>query len=555
MLATWIVAALLLGLILGGGGCALYLQRRASRSQADCQRVQGELDATSRELSDAKIQLELARTALQAREGDYARAEAESEFCKARANEATGAAVEAGTAAAVLREEISSLRGQVAECGHEIAVLNAAKETLGQQLSATRLRVTELEASLAAEQQRARNLQDERAQLREKVGGLEELGRRKDEELAGQRTWIEEQSKNLQGLFEKTARALFEEKSKSFVQSNRDQIATLITPFQEQIGEFRRRIDELHTADTGARAKLEQQISALAERASEVGTTANNLANAMLGNAKKQGDWGELQLNVLLEQAGFMRGKHFDTQVHGLDENEDKRIADTVLLLPDDECLIIDAKLTLPSWVDFCAATSADERTAALAAIVSSMRKHVADLAAKDYPQVIAKGRSIPFTLMFVPIEAAGIEAFRAAPELFSDAQRRKIVIVSPTTIFCVFQLVQALWNIHDRQINSIKIADEGRKLLAKLGTFIQSFEAAGKSLQKAAECYDQANGQLQTGRGNLLSIASRMSAMGVEAPARIATFDEAQSAERLITQHTEFQDVSDSEVLHAEAP
>jgi DNA recombination protein RmuC len=147
------------------------------------------------------------------------------------------------------------------------------------------------------------------------------------------------------------------------------------------------------------------------------------------------------------------------------------------------------------------------------------MRKHYQDLAGKDYAQIVSNGRSIPFTLMFVPIEAAGIEAFRVAPDLFIEAQKRKIIMVTPTTLFCVLQLVSALWNIHDRQANSMKIAEQGRLLLRKLGSFVGSFKSVGDSLAHAAVTYEKAKDQLQAGKGNLVSVAERMAKLGVEAP------------------------------------
>jgi DNA recombination protein RmuC len=151
--------------------------------------------------------------------------------------------------------------------------------------------------------------------------------------------------------------------------------------------------------------------------------------------------------------------------------------------------------------------------------LVTSIKAHYQSLAVKDYAQIVGKGLSVPFTVMFVPIEAAGIEAFRAAPDLFNDAQKRKVIIVTPTTLFCVLQLVSALWSIHDKQANALEIADQGRLMLKKLGTFLDSFAAVGKSLQNAVATYETAKGQLQDGRGNLMSLAGRWVKLGVEAP------------------------------------
>jgi len=339
------------------------------------------------------------------------------------------------------------------------------------------------------------------------------------DELVRQRTWVEEQGQHLKSLFAKTADDLLQAKAAQFGQQNREQIELLMNPFKSQLSDFRQRVDELHTADVHDRAMLQQQISQLAGKASEIGLKADNLANAMLGNVKKQGNWGELQLKVLLEQAGFVEGRHFRTQYAVEGENEENRFSDTVLFLPNDECLVIDSKLTLASWTEYCSTDDPEQRKGALLAVVASMRKHYQDLAGKDYAHIVSKGRSVPFTLMFVPIEAAGIEAFRVSPELFNEAQKKKIVMVTPTTLFAVLQLVSGLWSIHNRQLNADRIADEGRKLLRKLGTFLESFSSVGASLDKALVSYNEAKGQLHTGKGNLLAIAAKMSDLGVDAP------------------------------------
>jgi DNA recombination protein RmuC len=370
----------------------------------------------------------------------------------------------------------------------------------------------------SAEEQAARVARAEaerEAALRE----LELVNKRTEDELQSQKKWFEEQSAHLQSLFSQTASQLLDDKAAKFGHNNKEQIEALMKPLHLQLSEFRKRVDEVHSADSTAQAKLEGQIAVLAQKAADVGATAANLAHAMLGNSKKQGDWGEHQLVMLLEQAGFVKGKHFDTQVGARDDDAGRRFADVVLWLPENRCLVLDSKLSLPSWTTYCSTDDAKVREASLAAMVRSMRDHFESLAAIDYTQIIGKEKSIPFTLMFIPIEAAGIEAFKALPELFANAQRRKVIMITPTTLFCVLQLVLGLWSIHDRHINSQQIAEQGRLLLRKLGTFMNSFKTVGDRLGAALTTYEIARGQLQAGPGNLVSLADRMAKLGVEAP------------------------------------
>jgi DNA recombination protein RmuC len=456
-----------------GVGCALVwylLQGKLANAHERAVKAEGEVSGLGRQLESATEALERARRTAEDQAARVARAEAERD--------------------GALRERD----------------MHAAQVSLAQK-------------HLEGATDEVRALQEERTGLRERNGALELITARKDEELQTQKKWIEEQTAHLQALFSKTASELLDDKAIKFGNSNKDQIEALMKPLHLQLSEFRKRVDEVHSADTTAQAKLESHIATLAQKAADVGATATNLANAMLGNSKKQGDWGEHQLVTLLEQAGFVKGKHFDTQVGARDDDSGRRYADVVLWLPENRCLVLDSKLSLPSWTAYCSTEDPKIRETALAAMVRSMREHYESLAAIDYTRIIGREKSIPFTLMFIPIEAAGIEAFRALPELFANAQRRKVIMITPTTLFCVLQLVLGLWSIHDRHINSQHIAEQGRLLLRKLGTFMNSFKTVGDRLGAALSTYEAAKGQLQTGPGNLVSLADRMASLGVEAP------------------------------------
>ena len=510
-----VIGALAVGLLVGWA----IAQRGQSTARERTGNAEGQVVNLQRQLDTASAELGQIRHSFQDQQASLARAQAERDGAFQHAQAAEGRSKEAEANRADLASKLADAERRTAEKDGTLNVAHNQAKHLQEQIDERTRMADGLQAQLNETRGQVRELQEERVALRERIGTLEALNSRKDQELLAQKQWIEEQTQHLQSVFAKTAGELLEDKATKFGQRNKEQIEVLMKPFQDQLGEFRKRVDELHTADTSARARLEQQVSNLAQKAADVGTTANNLANAMLGNAKKQGNWGELQLSVLLEQAGFLKGKHFDTQVAAVGEDNEQRYADTVLWLPEKECLVIDSKLTLPSWVDYCSNEDPEARKGALAGIVASLRSHYQDLAGKDYAQLVSKGKSVPFTLMFIPIEAAGIEAFRAAPDLFTEAQKRKVIMVTPTTLFCVLQLVSALWNIHDRQVNSLRIAEEGRLLLRKLGTFVQSFKSVGDSLGNALVSYEDAKGQLQSGKGNLISIAERMSKLGVEAP------------------------------------
>jgi|SRR5215469_1235963 len=490
--------ASLVGLVAGAALTKFLLASQARTSASQLSELKNQCDALRAEAQNAAI--------------SETRATAERDAALSKSNADREANVALNEKIERLTTDLTHSKNENAELGVKLSnavSLSASKdEELGRERQLVEQRSTELTDSKAAN-----------SELAAKLSAAETLVASKDGELSRQKQWIEEQTQHLQALFANSANQLLQERATQFGEANKEQIGALLEPFKQQLTDFRQRVDEIHSSDATARGALENHIQHLALTASQVGAKADLLANAMLGNAKQQGEWGQLQLTTLLEKAGFVEGKHFENQYSGEGDDNETRIADTVLWLPNKETLVIDAKVSLPSWTRFCEAKDSEAQERERLALVASIRAHYQNLAAKDYAQIVGRGQSVPFTVMFVPIEAAGIEAFRAAPDLFSDAQKRKIIIVTPTTLFCVLHLVYALWNIHDKQANALDIADHGRRMLKKLGTFLDSFAAIGNSLQSALTTYDTAKGQLQDGRGNLVSLASRMAELGVEAP------------------------------------
>lgn len=517
---AWQAALLCLSaLAIGFGTAWLIGQRSIGTIRERAATAEGKADSLQQQLTATIDGLETARQVTQDQAALLARAHAERDSAFEKAAKAESTVNDVQQRALMLESRLSEAQRLTVEKNGDFEVATQTITHLQDQCAQRDKLVTQFTEESQARVAAIQELQYERVQLRERVSALEAANAQKAEQIELQKRWVNDQSDHLKTFFAKTASDLLENKAVTFGQVNREQIEALMKPFGDQLLAFRSRVDELHTLDTAARAKLEEQVSNLARGAAAVGATADNLAKAMLGSPKKQGDWGEHQLNVLLEQAGFIRGKHFDIQVSARDDDDVRRFADTVLRMPERQCLVIDAKVTLSSWIEYCSATEPSARDRALGDVVRSLRSHYQNVAMKDYAQAVSPGQSLPFTLMFIPIEAAAIEAFRAAPDLFSDAQKRKVIMVTPTTLFCVLQLVQALWNVHDRQANALQIAEHGRLLLRKLGTFVESFCALGDRLGAALESYDAAKGQLHMGRGNLASIAARMSNLGIEFP------------------------------------
>lgn len=416
-------------------------------------------------------------------------------------------------------QEVEKLRAQSRQDSMSAAAAASGLKSAESKAAEANLGRVEVQRRLDAEASEHRTTRSKLAASEAMAAAHTQEIRGLRETLLSQKAWVGEQTTALQTLFSDTAARLLTEKGAVLNQQNLEQFSLLIKPFSEQMTEFRKRVDDVQSENSQARGRLEQHIETLAQSAAQVGSKAEALAAAMLGNAKAQGNWGEAQLIVLLEQGGFVNGKHFVTQYRATGDDGETLIPDTVINLPNDESLIVDSKVSLVAWHQYCSAETEEERKIAMLALVASLSTHYKDLAKKDYANVLGKTKSTaPFVMMFLPIEAAGIEAFRFAPNLFNDAQKARVVMVTPTTLFGMLQLVMGLWRIHDKTENADHIAEQGRLMLKKLGAFVGTFSDIGSRLRAAMDAFEKAEDQLHTGRrGTLLSIAKRMEYLGVE--------------------------------------
>src|SRR5690606_14758557 len=242
---------------------------------------------------------------------------------------------------------------------------------------------------------------------------------------------------------------------------------------------------------------------------------AARLANALTVSSKSVGDWGETILQKILEDSGLRQGHEYDLQVTVRDANDRQQRPDAVIRLPESRQLVVDSKVSNKAWTEYCAATDEDERALKLREHLASLRGHIKDLAAKRY-QDLPELTTVDFVLMFVPVEAALLTAFVKDPALYADAYRNRIVLVTPSTLMAVVKLVEGIWTFQKRRESAEEIADAGRKLYEKLTNFAQSFVNVGRAIQQSQGAFEQAQGQLASGKGNAIRLAEQLRQMGV---------------------------------------
>lgn len=394
-----------------------------------------------------------------------------------------------------------------------------------------------------AEQARRQLVERQAAAERELAVAQADAERRLAEARAEIRIWSErfesqttergKLEKQFTDYFQNLANSIFEEKSQRFTDTNRKNIGDLLKPLGENIERFRQRIEQ----EAQERKVLENEIRRLHEMSNQVSREANNLASALRGNSKTQGDWGEMILETLLESSGLQKGIHFRIQEDFRTEEGAHVRPDVVLVLPDDKQMVIDSKVSLTAYANYVAAADdSDEgvRKSALAAHVASVRKHIDELAGKSY-QKLAEA-SPDFVIMFVPNEPAFLTALQCDAKLWDEAYRKKVILSSPTNLFAILKIVDDLWRRDSQDRYALEIARQGGALYDKFVGFAENFLAVGDALERTDKVYRTALGQLKEGNGNLVRRAESLRKLGVKAskkmPAALAPLDGEEAAD-----------------------
>lgn len=319
--------------------------------------------------------------------------------------------------------------------------------------------------------------------------------------------------------FENLANRIFEEKGRTFSEQNREKLTDLLRPLQGQLKDFRARVDQIHTDETKANSSLLEQVKHLQSLNEQVSADAQHLASALKGDAKKQGNWGELVVERVLECSGLQEGTHFERQLHLQDPEGGavRRYPDFVVRLPDARDVVVDSKVSLTAYTRFHEAEDEPAQKAAMKAHVLSVRNHIKELAEKDYARLPGL-RSVDQVIMCVPNEAALIAALAEDQTLYDDAFKGRLLLVGPSTLLFALRIVDQIWKQADQEKNARQIAERGQKLYDKFSDFVKNLQNVGGALERAQKEYDGAFGKLTGGPGNLVRQAEMLKELGVKA-------------------------------------
>ena len=345
-----------------------------------------------------------------------------------------------------------------------------------------------------------------------------------EQRLVGQQNQYEAQLKLLQDAkkslsqeFENLANRIFEDKQAKFSVQNKEALEVTLSPLRRDIGDFRKQVESAYDKENADRNKLVGQLSELQKQTMQVSADAVSLANALRGDNKAQGNWGEFILEKLLEDSGLSKGREYDTQVALKGEDGKRRNPDVIIHLPEGRDIVIDAKVSLVDYERYFHAEDDETKQQCLRQHLNSLRAHIKGLSHKDYEKLEGVN-SLDFVLIFVPVEAAFMLALDQDPEMMRDAYDRGIILVSPSTLMVTLRTIKNLWRYADQSRNAQIIADKAGGLYDQFVRYIESLEEVGKHISKSQEAWDTAHKRLSSGKGNLIRRTEELKKLGAKA-------------------------------------
>ena len=320
----------------------------------------------------------------------------------------------------------------------------------------------------------------------------------------------------LGAAFKNIANEIFEERSKKFTVANKESLSAILSPLQEKIQKFEKRVEETYINESKERYALTNQIENLQRLNAKISEDAVSLTNALTADNKAQGTWGEMALERILDISGLVKGREYDVQVNLKEEDGSRAQPDVVIHLPESRDIIIDSKVSLKSWVAYCSAQTDEIKSKALKQLIESIRNHVKLLSNKDY-QNLEGVNTLDYVFLFMPIEAAYAKATEEDKDLFQFAFDRNIIFVVPTTLLTTLKTVQNLWRLAQQNQNANEIAKKAGALYDKFVAFLQDLDDVGQKIEASKLSFERAHNKLSSGKGNLIRRAEVLKQLGAK--------------------------------------
>jgi len=394
-----------------------------------------------------------------------------------------------------IKSELNTAQNEKARAEERNKIFEAAQKQLQVELTEERNKIVEITALLSTTKSEHKNVQ---LKLEEQKADIVNLQEKFSKE------------------FEILAMKIFEDKSTKFTVQNKENIDSILRPLNEKIKDFEKKVEEVYVSDSKERATLFQQIKTLHELNQQMSKDATNLTNALKGQTKTQGNWGEFILETILEKSGLVKGREYTVQ-ESITTHEGKRFQpDIIIKLPEGKTLIIDSKVSLNAYERFVSSEDERDRAANIKEHIASIRNHIKNLSSKNY-QNLYDTKSLDFVLMFLPIEPALSLAIQNDMNLFNEAFEQNIVIVSPSTLLATLRTIASIWRQEHQNKNALDIARQSGALYDKFVGLLDDLKNIGDKIKATQNSYEDAMKKLSTGRGNLIGSVEKIKSLGAK--------------------------------------
>jgi len=410
-----------------------------------------------------------------------------------------------------------------------LVLLLFKKPVAGQnQLEILNLKETEHQKTLSYYREEKQRLEDELTDLR--TGFMDERSRavKAEEMLHAQMVRQLQQDKYIAELqqkfkleFEHIANQILEEKTSKFTLQNKVSMDLILSPLKENIKAFEAKVEKVYKAESDERNILKGVISQLMDQSKQIQEDANNLTKALKGDNKKQGNWGEVILERVLERSGLVKDQEYRIQSSFSTANGNRVQPDVIIDLPDQKHIVVDAKVSLIAYEKSVSAETEEEREIYIKQHLLSLKGHIQDLSGKNY-QELYQINSPDFVLLFIPIESSFGIAVQKDAELFNYAWERKVVIVSPSTLLATLRTISSIWKQERQNRNVLEIARLSGSMYDKFVGFITDMESIGRNIRQSQDAYDKALSKLSSGAGNLATTADKIKKLGAKTTKQI---------------------------------
>ena len=415
---------------------------------------------------------------------------------------------------------------------------NAEKSNLDGQLTSQNNQLSELKISFQNLQIEKQKIQAEKEEfailLAKKENDFDNLLERNKE----QKQEVNELQEKFSKEFENLANKILEEKTQKFTDQNKENLKNILSPLQDKILHFEKKVEDTHKESIDYHAALRQQILGLREMNAQMSKETINLTKALKGDSKMQGNWGELVLERVLEKSGLEKGREYEVQQSFTNEEGTRILPDVIINLPDGKKMIVDSKVSLTAYERYVNEEDDVQQNIYLKEHVNSVKRHVEQLSDKRY-QDIYHMESPDFVLLFIPIEPAFALALQEDLNLYNKAFEKNIVIVTPSTLLATLRTIDSMWTNQKQQENAIEIARQAGALYDKFEGFVSDLIKIGKKMDEAKVEYSSAMNKLTEGKGNLVTSAEKLKKMGAKAKKSLpeAILKRAENNEELLTE------------------